>query len=263
MKKLNDRLDYYWRVLATGLCFSLFGIGGVVIPVAALPVIWLLGGGRQARQKRARFMAHKVFVVFVFTMKSLRLLTWQVAGREQLLQPGQLVLANHPTLIDVVFLVSLIPNACCIVKKSLRFNPAMRGFLAITGYITNDNAEQLLGDAKQALANGSSVIAFPEGTRATPGEPLHFQRGPANIAVRTRSAITPVTISCKPISLTKGNPWYNVPPSQMRFQFTVGSKMGIDAYLHQVPTLAARQLTRDLQTYFTKELGTNDDRQES
>ncbi|WP_245395071.1 hypothetical protein [methane-oxidizing endosymbiont of Gigantopelta aegis] len=42
---------------------------------------------------------------------------------DKLNRPGQLIVANHPTLIDIVFLISRIPYACCIVKDSLWHNP--------------------------------------------------------------------------------------------------------------------------------------------
>ena len=244
--------------MATGFCFLLFGLGGVVLPALALPALWSLGGGEQARTRRTRLLVQKTFALFVYTMKLLGILTWRVTNRDQLRQPGQLILANHPTLLDVVFLVSLIPNACCIVGGRLRANPAMRGFITLAGYITNDVGESLLTESASALAQGSSLVVFPEGTRSKPGYPLHFLRGAANVAVRAGSAITPVLITCVPISLTKGSPWYEIPDSPMRFHIIVGSKISIDSYLHEAPSLAVRKLTRDLQSHFTEELVKHD-----
>jgi 1-acyl-sn-glycerol-3-phosphate acyltransferase len=39
---------------------------------------------------------------------------------------------------------------------------------------------------------------FPEGTRSRPGQPLVFQRGAANVAVRAARVATPVYIHCDP-----------------------------------------------------------------
>ena len=247
-------LNYCWRLVATGFGFVLFGVGGIVIPPLAAPIIYLLGGEQQIRRQRARALIQKTFALFISILRLLGVLRWHVINRERLLESGQLIVANHPTLLDVVFLVSLVPDACCIVKGNLRYNPAMRGFLAITGYITNDNGTQMLADAESVLTKGSSLIVFPEGTRSTPYKPLKFQRGAANMAVHTKSAMLPVTISCAPISLTKNSAWYDIPGRPLEFRIIVGDRIGIDSYLHKVPTVAVRQLTQDLQDYFTKEL---------
>jgi hypothetical protein len=54
-------------------------------------------------------------------------MTYQIEGGERLQRDGLLVLANHPTLIDVVCLISLLPNADCVVKRAVACNPFMRG----------------------------------------------------------------------------------------------------------------------------------------
>ena len=52
-------------------------------------------------------------------MHRLGIMRYKINGLEKLNRPGQLILANHPTLIDIVFLLSRIPVASCIVKKKI------------------------------------------------------------------------------------------------------------------------------------------------
>ena len=94
------------------------------------------------------------------------------------------MLANHPSLIDVVVLISIIPNADCVVKAHLFKNPFLRGVVKNTGYISNADPEGLLVDCKKSLAAGNNLIIFPEGTRTKVGQAVKFQRGAANIALR-------------------------------------------------------------------------------
>jgi len=56
---------------------------------------------------------------------------------EKLNRPGQLIIANHPTLVDIVFLISRVKQANCIVKQKLWHNPFMRGPILNAGYISN------------------------------------------------------------------------------------------------------------------------------
>lgn len=252
------RLNYVWRLFATGLSFTVFGIGGLFIPLLAAPVITLTSATPELRQHRARLFIHRTFRIYIHMMRVLGVLTWEIKGEELLRRPGLLVLANHPCLIDVVFLIAFIPNPDCIVKSRLLANPAMRGYLRLTGFLRNDKGPELIDDARVSLEKGSALIIFPEGTRSVPGEPLHFQRGAANVALRTQTAITPVTILCQPITLTKKHKWYEVPAHRFHMTLLVGADIPVSTYDQQQPALAARQLTQDLQDYFTEELRAND-----
>lgn len=255
---IGQRLNHLWRLFATGLSFAIFGIGGVLIPPVAAPLIRLSSRTPADCQRRARWFIHRTFRVYIHLMRLLGVLTWKIEGEELLRRPGLLVLANHPCLIDVVFLIAFIPNPDCIVKGRLLANPAMRGYLRLTGFLRNDGGAELIEEARLSLASGSALIIFPEGTRSVPGEPLHFQRGAANVALRTQTPVTPVTIRCEPITLTKKHRWYHVPARKLHMSLRVGADLPLAAYDQQQPALAARQLTQDLQSYFTEELRAND-----
>ena len=95
---------------------------------------------------------------------------------------GVIVVANHPTLIDIVLLSAFIPRAQCIVKRELLDSPFLGRIVRGSGYIPNDLEPEALVDAcRAALADGRSLIVFPEGTRSRPGVPLHFHRGFAHL----------------------------------------------------------------------------------
>lgn len=252
---MGGRLNKAWRVVATGLAFSLFGVGGFLLPFLAIPLIFLLPGSKLDRERRAKAAIHYTMRAFVEIMRGLGILTYSVESPEDFNRPGQLILANHPSLIDVVFLIGFIKRADCVVKSGLRRNPFMRGSIDLAGYIANDDPASVIDATVKSLARGNTLIIFPEGTRTTPGEPLDMQRGAANIALRAGVPITPVIVSCEPATLTKGTPWYRVPPR--RFHFTMRMQSDIDVRRFAEadnPSRAARILTRYLQNYFTREL---------
>lgn len=253
-----QRLNYAWRLFATGLSFTLFGLGGVTVPWIATPWIKLTSRTPEERQRRARLLIHRTFKLFIHTMRFLGVLTWDIRGEDLLQRPGLLVLANHPCLIDVVFLIAFIPNPDCIVKGRLLANPAMNGYLRLTGFLANDSGPELIESARDSISKGSALIIFPEGTRTVPGEALHFQRGAANLALRTQTPVTPVTILCEPLTLSKRHRWYHIPPKKVHMTLLVGNDIPIASYTQQPPAMAARQLTQDLQFYFTEELRTHD-----
>lgn len=248
------KINYYWRLAATAIAFTCFGLGGVLIPLLALPILVLLPGGREKRQARARFLVHSMALLFIHFMRAVGILRWRFAGLNKLERDGLLVLANHPTLLDVVFLIALMPNANCIVKSKLVKNPTMRGVVSLSGYIVNDIGESLLDDASESLQVGSSLIIFPEGTRTPPGGKVELQRGAARIALHAQVAPTLVIIRCDPPTLSKQHKWYHIPDRRFVIDIAVQHDLAIDSYLELNPALGARHLTRDLQNYFIGEL---------
>ena len=249
------RLDYVWRVIATGISFAAFGIGGLLLRVLVLPLLVLVPSP-VVRRRLARRLVQQAFAAHVELMRRLGVLTYQVEGKEKLQREGLLVLANHPTLIDVVFLVSLLPNADCVVKGAVARNPFMRGPVRAAGYISNDNGAELIDDCIAAIRAGGSLVIFPEGTRSVSGQRLKLQRGAANIAVRGALDITPVTITCNPPTLTKGLKWYHVPSRRVHIHMKVGEDIRITPFLEGTDdesrgdALAARRVTDYLTRYF-------------
>ncbi|MCU7375039.1 lysophospholipid acyltransferase family protein [Paucibacter sp. O1-1] len=165
-------------------------------------------------------------------------------------------MANHPTLVDVVVLISLMPNAGCIVKQSLWRNPFIRGVLSSVGYIPNRSANLLLQDCKQVLNNATNLVIFPEGTRTLVGNVINpFARGAANIAIRTQSDILPVILRTDVTGLTKQESWYQIPRQTINMSVEIA-----DSVLHHDDEITqgneakmARQLTRRFTTVLFKQ----------
>lgn len=249
------RLNKYWRLLATGFSFLIFGLGGLTLPWLAIALLYLLPGDTLQRERRAKAMIHYAFRLFVELMRSLGVLTYTVADRAKLNQPGQLIFANHPSLLDVVFLIAFIKRADCVVKASLLNSPFMRGSIKVAGYIANDDPEQVIELAAASLKRGNSLIIFPEGTRTTPKQSIAMRRGAANIALRSNNDITPVMISCQPTTLTKEHKWYQIPERRTHFNLTLCPLIEIKGFQQKTTTArAARKLTAFLEHYFTQEL---------
>ncbi len=251
----GDRVNRAWRVIGTGLSFVSFGLGGVLLWLLVFPALNLLVRERQRKGVLARRVIAWTFRYFIEWMRVLGVLSYQVEGVERLQRRGLLVLANHPTLIDVVFLVSLIPDADCVVKSRLLRNPFTRGPIQASGYICNDSGAGLVEDCIASVRAQKNLVIFPEGTRSPPGGFGALQRGAANIAIRGGLDITPVLIRCSPPTLTKGQPWYRVPARRFHVSVQVFPDILVAPFRASAPEpLAARRLTDHLRHYFTTEL---------
>lgn len=254
---LTARRDAWaWRLLATGASFVLFGLGGLLL-AAMLPLLACVPGHPVQRRQRARAAVGGAFRLHAWFMRATRVLDISIEGSARLGRPGQLIVANHPSLIDVVFLLGLVPQANCIVKAALLRNPFTRGPMRAAGYIGNDGELETLERAAAALHAGECLLVFPEGTRTPPGTAPRFHRGAAAIALRGAREVLPVFVRVAPTTLTKAKPWYRIPPRRVQVQLRVGVPCRPAVFAQNLPLpIAARHLTDHLHRLYAKELAT-------
>ena len=180
------RIKYLRRLLSKLSSFAVFGISSLILATSLFPLFHLLAGFSEKRFKviSRKFVNHffQFFVKYIEVTGAMRL---SVENRELLKGiKGKVVIANHPSLLDVVILISLIPNANCIVKGSLVQNKFI-SLIIRNLYIPNTLPfdEQLERAKKSMLEDGNNLIIFPEGTRSKPGEPWYFKKGAARFAL--------------------------------------------------------------------------------
>ena len=216
--------DRGWRFMATALLWFFFGAIGIVVGFIFLPLVNFFIRDPQKRQATARSVIGRAFGTFVAGGKVLGAFEVNIDGLENY-DPdhSQLILANHPTLIDVVILISLFPQVDCVVKEAVMRNPFMRGAVRPANYVSNREPGDLLDTCVNRLRGGSSLLLFPEGTRTVRGQAIQLKLGAAEIAVRARADILPVAIDCSPQFLTKEDPWYWIPASRPVFSIKVMS----------------------------------------
>jgi 1-acyl-sn-glycerol-3-phosphate acyltransferase len=250
---LGHRLDWFRRLIGTAIAFASFGIGGSVLGL--LFPLYNLFVPKAQRQDRARHAVHCTFSLFMRWMRFLGVLDWQVYGSENLGRPGQLVIANHPSLLDVVFMMAQIKQPNCVVKSSLWRNPCMIGPVKSAGFISNDNTAQMIDAGVASLASGDCLLIFPEGTRSTPYQTPHFHRGASMMAIKGARVLTPVVLTVYPTTLTKRENWYNIPSKSFIMTMKVCNDIDLAPYRknHSAP-LAARQLNQHLMNFYKSEL---------
>ncbi|SQI44457.1 2-acyl-glycerophospho-ethanolamine acyltransferase [Leminorella richardii] len=246
----SSALNRIWRIAATGFCFALFGIGGLAMSTLWFTALRLTIKDPERCSSLTQGSIRNSFRLFLWLTRALGVLDYRFDGVEKFQEDrGTLVVSNHPSLLDYVFLASCMPRCDCIVKQSLLKNVFMRGVIKAAGYIPNADSETLLPLCKKRLDDNGMLLIFPEGTRTTPNEPMQLQRGAANVAVRCGVDIRLVTIHCDPPMLTKRGKWYNIPPVKPLFQIAVKEKLCVRDYIADgdaSPAIAARRLTQTL-----------------
>lgn len=153
------------------------------------------------------------------------------------------VVANHPSLVDAIFLLGLIPDSVCIFKKSLQRNFALGPMIRLCGFIANETGPDLVREAGSALSEGCNLIIFPEGTRSV-GRLNEFKPGFALIAIRCRCPVQTVHFSYDPPFLTKGASLMDLPRRRPLIHIRPGPRV------QPPPDVRARDFAQDIAEIF-------------
>jgi 1-acyl-sn-glycerol-3-phosphate acyltransferase len=245
-----------WHFAASAIAFALFGLGGVLLPIFVFPVLRLLPGSREQWQLRCQLAVHRGFRIYLAIIEAIGVVRMQVEGAEELRQPGQLVVVNHPTLLDAVFLISLMPQADCVAKQATWSNPFMWGVVTATGYLSNDLGIELVEACAERLRAGRSVLLFPEGTRSPKGGLGSFQRGALHAALRAGKPLRTVVLSCSPPALMRGRRWWQMPTERLAIGVDARATLDPSAWVEPGMSrgVAARRASAALHDFYAKTL---------
>lgn len=243
--------NYPWlcgKMLALAFIF----VGGGFLATVIVPVaLWFPGD----KQERVQELIRVIFRFYIRTLHRTHMIDLHVPDEAKLARlSGVIVVANHPSLLDVVALMAFIPRAQCIIKNALWSHRFLGPLMRVAGYIRNDlPPEELVEACRTALDQKRNLIIFPEGTRTVPGEKLRFHRGFASLATLTEAPVQTILISCTPPILYKGEPMGHAPSKRPVFKVIMGECLDKDSYLlYDRRGLAARKLVAYLEGFYHK-----------
>ncbi|MDP2126862.1 MAG: lysophospholipid acyltransferase family protein [Pseudohongiella sp.] len=174
----------------------LFSIGYAgltfVISLLVILVFWLLPAKR-------RFYLYALWCRLV--VRWLRItcgVKHMIEGSENIPAHPVIVLSNHQSTWETIFLYQLFTPVCPILKKELLDIPfwgwaiRLQQPIAIDRSKPREAGKSLLTQGAQRIKEGLSILVFPEGTRAPAGTLGKFSRGGAQLATATETMVLPV-----------------------------------------------------------------------
>ena len=106
--------------------------------------------------------------------------------------------ANHQSIYDIPILFASLPFQLRIIaKESLGRIPFMGWHLRRTGHVLVDRSKPGAGVVRmmqRLVADGHSLIVFPEGTRSTDGTVGRFKGGSFVVALQAALPVVPITV---------------------------------------------------------------------
>jgi 1-acyl-sn-glycerol-3-phosphate acyltransferase len=239
-----------YHVGAGFLSWVVFGSVSLVLNLVC--AILLLLPGRARLEPMARETIRRLFGAWCAWLHATRLIyvTWTGFTPERLAGPA-VYIANHPGLLDATFILARLPNTICIFKPAVMHNPALGPAAVLAGYVSGDAGVDLIRDVAGRVADGRSLLIFPEGTRTVAGVALNpLKPGFALIAARAEAPVRLLVVRAPRDLVPKGAPWWRLPafPAHVEVEFIGDLAAGPEANAKQLTALAAEQLSAALAT---------------
>lgn len=251
---------WMYRCFIKLFCYAFFGIGSVVLALLVFPWIRVFVHPNEKFQIKAREFVSGSFRMFATVMRITGALSLKVEDREKYRNiHGKIIIANHPSMLDFVFIMSLVPNANCIVKGGLA-KSILAGVVRQCYIVNTLDFDQLCELCKQTIDKGNNVIIFPEGTRTPRHGKNPYKKGAARIAYYAKCGVQPILVGGNDkYGLGKHDPFWSYNHSEKYcYDFKMLPEIKIEEYLELTETIAAKRLTEKMEEVITAAVDEND-----
>lgn len=174
------------------LTFVVFLIGALLMYLV-LPVLWLLPIGKNRKKLIISTIIcylSRAIVTMIFPVKK----RWIDKHKADFSKPS-VIISNHQSHLDLVLLLMQHPKIIVFTNKWVYNNPFYGPIIRFADYYpAYRGVEAGFDKLKKKVADGYSILIFPEGKRTLDGKINRFHQGAFSIAHELELDILPVMI---------------------------------------------------------------------
>ena len=228
----------YIRSSLAVFCFFIFGVGAVILN-------FLLFSFIKNNKELCSDIIHNTWRFFVNLMMFLKLFRLDVKNLEKI--ENKVIVSTHPSFIDIVILIALIPRSTCFVKKELAHNPILKN-LVTSIFITNEvELDELKSESKKMLDRGFNVIIFPSGIRHRRDEFPKIRKGASLVALNAGKNIVPIKMFSDRDFLFINQPFYAVSDRCVNFEIEQMREINIADFIGESEIITKQRLTHKIE----------------
>jgi len=179
--------------VVSSLLFFIFFLGSGLLASLLLPLVIIWPAPRSRKKRLVSyliFLGTRATTNIGFTVRK-RYINRELADFSK----PSVIIANHQSQLDLVFLLQLNPKMIVLVNKWVWNNPFYGFIIRFADYYpVYKGLDHNLEGLKKKVAEGYSILAFPEASRSPDGKIKRFHQGAFGIADMLGLEIQPVII---------------------------------------------------------------------
>jgi 1-acyl-sn-glycerol-3-phosphate acyltransferase len=220
-------------ILYTTLTYSIFIFGSLFLTLTGL-LLKLVS----FRSRRLRTLYHRIIRFFTGTIMLVAFnLKKKIISKDPAIfnKPGVIV-ANHSSFLDILLTTMLHPKLILLTNRWVWNSPIFGGVVRFADYYpVMDGVDDSVNRLQPRIAEGYSVVIFPEGTRSTNGKIGRFHKGAFYLADKLQLPIYPLLIHGASEAIPKSTIYVNdgtvtlkflpaIQPNDLQFGDTYSSR---------------------------------------
>ena len=230
------------------LLFALFGAGSVVVGLIIFPLINLFSKNKKQKYSKIIHISWNIFLKLITKTKMIKL---NIQNFEEIKNiKNSIIVSTHPSYIDVLIILALIPKTTCFVAPKISRNCFFKNIAKSMFLISGNPLETIIKDAKEALNEGFNVLIFPMGTRHKKNEFPKIKKGAATIALETKRNIAVLKMTTNEDFLQVNQPFYDAGEKQINYDISFVKTINTADFANKEndEVLLRRNLTNEIKT---------------
>ncbi len=211
-----------WRSILVLFSFAIFGTGAVILNFTVFPLAKYFIKEENLLYFYSDIIHNswKWFVKWLSVTQVIRLDIEDISSIK-----NKVIVATHPSFIDVLILIAMIPRTTCVVKHALSKNPILTNLISSIFILDNDNLDSIKSQTKTMIEKGFNIIIFPSGTRHRKNEFPKIKKGAATIAMNAGVNIVALKYYTDFDFLFINQPIYEAGEKPVTYELTVAGEI--------------------------------------
>lgn len=180
-----------YGLLYAVVCYSWFLTGCVLTALLGLTLYKILPVSKKQRQMlfhhTLHFVCRSTMYLMYFTRKKV------INLKPDTFSKPAVIIVNHQSIIDIPLLLMFSPKVIMITNDAFYYSKFMGIIVKLGGFLPASAGFDFIGDKlASAVADGYSILVFPEGTRRNDGKIHRFHKGAFYLADKLQLDILPI-----------------------------------------------------------------------
>ncbi len=213
--------------------FTLFGVGSLLVGFFVFPLIKFFVKGETSRYDCFSKTVHSSWKIFVAFLQLVKVLRLDIEDYEKIKNiKNSLIVSTHPSYIDVLILLALVPKTTCFVAPRLTENKFFKKIVESMFLISGKSLEEICQDTEKMFDNGFNVLIFPSGIRHRKDEQPKIRKGASMVALHSKKNIVPIIMHTDFDFLQIGQPFYDAGTKPVTYSISCLDSINIESLLN-------------------------------